>query len=339
MPAVSQPPLEGGIEGEIFDQQEFEWLFSENIGEFALRFFAVSSANIFGPGGWAGPDGQPWTPVASCMPRNLVVEISSERLATQVSVAVGGDIRFQMLFGGHSTLVQPIGIPEQAPAWLAIVPVAATQRAAKVAFPNGVVVDARVRDGLAIAVVADDNLDWRSMNLAQHTRIDLGEGFVKPRAPRQEVREECRPPAGMFGPPVELPPAGEQPTDVAAASSAIDAALFGLFDGSQSVEQRAGHVHEPQGVENALGVDGPIKGFGPPGLTLEPTVVALVFASPSTASAELFLAGNSVRADLVLVDGRWKWTAASACDALSRVSPGCSGQLPEPPIEVVGPPR
>ena len=236
VPVTTLAPTEGGIENQIFAQQQYEPLFVEHIGRYTLRFFSAGDQMFAGM--FPGPFGMPGVPVekgngpvepvqpaADCFPRQLAIQISDEQLATQVHLSVGGDPRYAMMTGGMSTLLQPIGIAERAPAWVAVVPVLPTQRAAKIAFPNGVVVDATVRDGLAIAILSDDSLDWRSMNSAPSTKIDLGEGLTRPRAPRIAARDECRPPPGMFGPAIELPAPGEQPRDVLAATAAIEPML------------------------------------------------------------------------------------------------------------------
>ncbi|MFN0026857.1 MAG: hypothetical protein ACKV2O_06695 [Acidimicrobiales bacterium] len=339
VPVTTMAPIEGGIEHEIFGQQQYEPLFVENIGRHTLRFFSMKNQmfSSFGPLGMMPGVPPPSAPVPDdCLPRQLTIEISDDQMATQVGLAVGGDPRFAMMSGGMTALLQPIGIAERAPAWLAVVPVLPTQRAAKVAFPNGVVVDATVRDGLAIAILADSALDWRSMGLAPTTKIDLGEGLVRPRVPRVAARDECRPPEGMFGPAIQLPAPGEPPQNVLAATTAIEDLVILFADFTRTKEERVADVHEPgdlvQVLESLASFFGPGSGgFGPggfggfgPGLA-EPIVASLVFTSPSEAAAEvIMMGGGSVRADFVLVADRWLLSRPGACEILNRMSPGCN---------------
>jgi hypothetical protein len=335
---VAPPPVDDtvGIENQIFQQQLLDPLFVERFDRYTVRVleYTPESAAMFNPFG-VGPDGDPLVDApAICTPRMISVQVSAggeddgvagaATTATDVGFAevyqfpVGGDVRYASSFGGASAITQAIGVSQRWPGWLAVVPVADTQRAAKVAFPNGVVVDAVIRDGFAIAALADDDLDWRSANNAARIQIDLGEGLEPLRKRRPNVYEECRPPAGTFGPAVRLPDPGEQPTDPTAARAGIEDALLAFTDPSASIDDRVAVVADPGDLADILKANND-GGFG-----FQPSaaIIDLVFTSPTEGEAEVWV-WQGIAVDFVERDGEWKITRESACTFLSSFSQGC----------------
>jgi hypothetical protein len=332
VPVSTVPKVTGGIENQIFGQQLLETVFVDTYDRYTVRLFKMkqnAQNNPWFGGGFTDPEGKPWSPPIDCMPTNYVAQVSDASLATRIDFALGGDARMSQMFGGQSSIVStPIGVEEQAPAWIAIIPVPENQKAVKVAFPNGVVVDALVRSGFAIAVRPDPGLDWQTANSAQRMRVDLGEGLVRMKAPKPTARAECRLPANMGFPVVEMPRPGEGPANSVQAAIDVEEAVLAFFDQGASTSDRVALVDKPGDLAQILDklkesvFNGLQFGPGLRGQQQEPIVLETVFTSPTKVSLEVFF-GQSVRTDLELVDGRWKLSRDTACTMLQWFGPGC----------------
>jgi hypothetical protein len=334
VPVSTLPKVTGGIENQIFGQQLLETIFIDTYDRYTVRLFkAKQNAQNnpwFGGGGFIDNDGKQWSPPIDCMPTNYIAQVSDASLATRIDFTLGGDARIgQMFGGGQSVVATPIGIEEQAPAWIAIFPVPENQKAAKVAFPNGVVADALVRNGFAIAVRPDPNLDWQTAGTSQRMRIDLGEGLVRMKAPKPTVRNECRLPANMGFPTVEMPKPGEGPANSDQAAINVEESISAFTDQGASTADRVALVEKPGDLADILdkiraSPFGQFAQFGNGfrGQQQEPIVLDTVFTSPTKVSVE-WLYGQSIRIDLALVDGRWKLSRDTACNLLQYFGPGC----------------
>jgi hypothetical protein len=346
VPVTTLPKIEGGIESQVFGQQLFDPVFVDTYDRFTVRLFKTRRDgfnNPWGPNGLTDENGKQWSPPNDCMPNAYVAQISDAAIATRVDFTVGGDARMSQMFGVSSVVAMPIGIEEQSPAWIAIFPVPANQKGAKVAFPNGVVVDALVRDGFAIAVRSDPKLDWQTAGSAQRFRVDLGEGLVRLKAPKQTARPECRLPAQFFGGGAQMPNPGEGPQNSNAAAAKIEEVIMTFIDNSTPTVDRVALVDKPGDLDTIFEkiqpfinqqFGGGFRGFGAP----EPTVIDTIFTSPTAAAVEVLYGGNSIRVDVTLVGGSWKLSRESACTTLQYFSPGCQvGDFPFAPGGEGGP--
>jgi hypothetical protein len=344
VPVSTLPKVTGGIENQIFGQQLLETIFIDTYDRYTVRLFKAkpnAQNNPWFGGGFTDNDGKQWSPPIDCMPTNYIAQVSDASLATRIDFTLGGDARMgQMFGGGQSVVATPIGIEEQAPAWIAIFPVPENQKAAKVAFPNGVVADALVRNGFAIAVRPDPNLDWQTAGASQRMRIDLGEGLVRMRAPKPTVRNECRLPANMGFPTVDMPKPGEGPANSVQAAVSVEESVAAFIDQSASTADRVALVEKPGDLADILdkikaSPFGQFAQFGNGfrGQQQEPTILDTVFTSPTKVSVEL-LYGQSIRIDLALVDGRWKLSRDTACTVLQYFGPGC--QINDPQFDQNG---
>lgn len=327
-PVVTVARVTDGIEAEIFGQQLLDPIFVHQIDDYTIRLFKRKSGSNpwseFG-GPPVGQDGKPIQLEAQCLATNYVVQVSNEKMAVRFDLSVGGDARLRNFFGlgSISHLARAIGVEEQAPGWLAVVPVATEQKSARIGFPNGVVVDALVRDGFAVAVRADETLDWQSIGSSRAIKIDLGDGFTRVKSARNKAVAGCELPPEFGGPPIDLPKPGLQPEKPTEAFDAIDETFELFHDRSLDVEERAELVDDPDDIAKTIRQAD--QAFGPNGFQqqgFDGFVVQVVFTSPTTAAAETFRFGSS-RVDFVLVDGAWKITRESACNLLAQFSPGC----------------
>jgi hypothetical protein len=347
VPVTTVAKIAGGIENQIFGQQLFDPVFVDTYDRYTVRLFKTRRDGTnnpwgpWGPNGVTDENGKQWNPPVDCFPTNYVAQISDPAIATRIDFVLGGDARMSQMFGNSSVVATPIGIEEQAPAWVAIFPVPANQKGAKVAFPNGVVADALVRDGFAIAVRPDPKLDWQTAGASQRMRVDLGEGLVRLKAPKQTARPECRLPAN-FGGGAQMPNPGEGPQNSNAAAAKIEEVVLIFIDNATAPADRAALVDKPGDLETVFEKLKPFInqqfGGGFPGMMPEPTVIDTIFTSPTAASAEVLYGGNSIRVDVTLVGGSWKLSRESACTTLQYFSPGCQvGDFPFGPNGDSGP--
>jgi hypothetical protein len=147
----------------------------------------------------------------------------------------------------------------------------------------------------------------------------------------EDFEARCTPPPP---PPPELPPAGEQPADVAAASAAVTEALESSFDGSLTREQRNEYFHDPTGEARDAGAQAG-EAFPDAVASAKAHVKALVFTAPDTAVVRFDLDTsmsdfNDQFGEVKLIDGSWKVTDRTLCAMASYGGGSCPTVEPYP---------
>jgi hypothetical protein len=159
-------------------------------------------------------------------------------------------------------------------------------------------------------------------------------------------RPECQPPPP---PPPTLPEAGEQPEDPAAAEAGVRAAIETVFasDGAELTEEEAAVQREATLalIDDTDGVDAAMTQLGEtyPGIVVTASVTDLVFTAPDRATV-LYSLDTSITdfdnrlGELVLVDGTWKVTRSTVCEALSLGGGYCDGDPMPADMTTAAPP-
>lgn len=116
-----------------------------------------------------------------------------------------------------------------------------------------------------------------------------------------------------------LPSSGVQPSDVATAKHAVTVAFWTVYDSSKSMEERATLIDDATGIPSS-----PL----PPGIRSQ--VHDVVFTSPTAATViyDIYSEGSPAATDQLgharYVDGTWKVTRTTICDALDLAGLRCS---------------
>ncbi len=275
-----------------------------------------------------------WQPASWCNQNgDLLAEVSTTDVA---GVAYGG---WWSELPPDTTLIasyQALGIAEQAPIGVVVVQVGADVAEVRATFPDGSVDSmAPIEGAAALAMpgafswedsVTVDALGADGAVLATETAGGTGMGGVW-------ERPECQPPPP---PPPTLPEAGEQPDDPAAAEAGVRAAVETVFgaDGVERTEEEAAAYLDAKLalVHNTEGVDAAMTQLGEtyPGITVTATVTDFVFTAPDQATV-LYSLDTSITdfdnrlGEVVLVDGTWKVSRTTICDALAIGGGYCDG--------------
>jgi hypothetical protein len=146
-----------------------------------------------------------------------------------------------------------------------------------------------------------------------------------------DFEARCTPPPP---PPPELPPAGEQPADVATASAAVTEAFENAFDGALTREERDEYFHDPTGEAREAGAQAG-EAFPDAVASAKVQVKALVFTAPDTAVVrfDLDTSMSDFRdqfGEAKLIDGSWKVTDRTLCAMASYGGGSCPTVEPYP---------
>ncbi|WP_436795291.1 hypothetical protein [Actinospongicola halichondriae] len=275
------------------------------VGDMTIRLFRVDHGTP--------DDGNPtWDPPAGCYSTGLVI---GEASTGAMVATLAGDT-----FGLTPTegVVQPVGVGEGDPHWLAVGTTDAT--AVTVRFADGQSVDAAVVDGVFAAAapapgVGDDPLvgDTTATVIAggAETPIRSWSGPVD-----EEFYRQCEPP------PPALPPAGEQPADPdAARTQIVEAYQRGYQGGEGQVDAFA----DPAAIAPVLEQLDTSETFDQYRGQIEAVVGEIVFDSPTHAflfyDLEPILSGRIGEA--VLTDRGWKVANATICADVSMAGVRC----------------
>lgn len=288
---------------------------------------------------------QDWQPASWCNQNgDLLAEVSTTDVA---GVAYGG---WWSELPPDSSIIasyQVLGVAEQAPIGVVVVQVSGDIAEVRATFADGSVDSMAPVEG-AVALAMPGAFSWEDSVTVDAVGADGAVVATETAGgPFGMVgvwdHPECQPPPP---PPPELPEAGEQPADPAAAESGVRTAIETVFatDGVERTEEEAAAyrdeklalIDDTEGVEDAMNQ----LGEAYPGIVVTPAVTDLVFRAPDRATV-LFSLETSITdfdnrlGELVLVDGTWKVTRATVCDALSMGGGYCDG---DPALAPDGPP-
>ena len=183
-----------------------------------------------------------------------------------------------------------------------------------------------VRDGLAYAVVPFDlSSGPTDAPVAAWEVTTGGKTTMTTQSPWGVGVQYGSIPAECAPPPLPLPAPGEQPTDADAARAAATVAVTTVFTGNTDEPARLGFIDDPHGladVRDAL-LSG---GFASQVRNATVEVGDMVFTARDRAAVRLTIVAVA-RFDLIgearLIDGTWKVTRASYCDAATLAGVHC----------------
>lgn len=302
-------------------------------------------------GGWAPTGDVPfWDPPGWCFPSGTLY------VGVRAPDSVG------QLFAERYDAVRPgdlvvatgvVGVPERSPRWVAVVQVPAGVTSVRATFADGRTDTDAVRSNTSVLTTAIapgfgidgetspeeqrfEGLDTTGAVVASWTGTRWGGRFV------DEVTAGAPPEGDAVAPaypwsdpdcqaPTELPAAGEQPADPAAAETAVRSAWSSVMeDPDGDAAGLVAVVDDPTGlVEAREELRGSSMWETVEGARLP--IDAVVFVDPTTAyfRYSIFL-GNSEEPFYVgrfgearFVDGAWKVTRASACSPLALAGVDC----------------
>ena len=289
----------------------------------------------------SGPIDEPWPPSdwqpASWCNQNgdLLAEVSTTDVA---GVAYGGWWSELPPDTAMIATYQVLGVAEQAPIGVVVVQVSGDVAEVRATFADGSVDSMAPVDG-AVALAMPGAFGWEDSVTVDAVGADgtvvatdtaggpFGMGGVWD-------RPECQPPPP---PPPELPEAGEQPEDPAAAEVGVRTAIETVFtsDGVERTEEEAAAYRDAKLalIDDTNGVDAAMMKLGEayPGIVVTPTVTDLVFRAPDRATV-LYSLDTSITdfdnrlGEVVLVDGTWKVTRSTFCDTLALGGGYCEGE-------------
>lgn len=276
---------------------------------------------------WTGYEEEGYNPASSWRPAPWCSPSGELRVALSAPgvIDVGHASWFDQPYRDLAVYTFALGRADGSPWQVLVVQPPAGVGSVTATFPDGASDQAPVTNGIAVLAFAGDRD-------AAAAVLDLP-GVADPAAAQVGVSDllgridadyytSCNPP------PPELPPAGEQPADPAAAEALLRDTLAALFTTSQDVEQRLQLVDDPTGLADAFEqvATGP---FADVAGTAVHTVHELVFTSPTEAwfrySIDTSLTAFANRyGRAVLIDGQWKITRQTVCQDLSLASASCS---------------
>ena len=218
-----------------------------------------------------------------------------------------------------------VGRAEGEPRWVVIAQVTPGVSDVRVTFPDGHRDHLAPVDGIAVLTApVDDGFDLATVDTATSPlRIEAVDQRDVVAAKTASVSGTCVP--------TRLPaPGAQQPTDPAAARTAVESAWSTVFLSPLTDTAPLDAIDDPRGVAAARAE---LARRYPPG-TLEGTVNAvtdLVFTDPSTAVVQYRIQvpklGYDRQGDLGevrLVDGRWKVTRATVCALYAQGGAPCA---------------
>lgn len=282
-----------------------------------------------------------WTPTGVCAPTaSLQAGLSTELAVGNAWHELWPEVPATSLNAGA------FGVEFGDPHWWVAVQAGPRVAAVRVLFSSGAVDEMAVVDGVAVlAGPAEEGVDdpWLAQGLVATLdangqvleEIPLGEqlyenAYTVYDDPDYEAR--CVPPPP---PPPELPPAGEQPADVAAASAAVTEALEVVLDGSRSDAEREPYLDDPSDAV-AAARNQAVESFGDIIASARAEVREMVFTAPDVAvvrydiTVEGFTNFTNQFGEARLIDGSWKITTPTVCAALGLAGAGCEGVEPYP---------
>ena len=295
-------------------------VFVQDLGQYKVRVYRAEQETFDQPVWENG-----WAPPKDCFPAGTFsVQISDDNIVAQGGVAIGGS----SMFGGGGMMAQPIGIQEQAPARLLIASVEPAVTAAKFGF-DGQSIDALVRDGIAVAVMAAPGLDWTATERGMDTfTLDTGSGPKSMLQLQAEARRpECEPPAPTAP---DLPKPGKnQPADPAAARAALEQSVSKLIDGDKTEADRQSVMIDRRAADDEF--NSPDVAGTATELTksTRAKVTDLVFVDKDLAVGLVqidSMLGTTYHQwiEMKLDDGTWKATRGSWCMLKSYSGGGCA---------------
>jgi hypothetical protein len=300
---VNQPGFEiapGGPLGHSFDR---------NTGGITMRVYASQVDS-----GTAG--------AADCVQAGVVQADVSTDAITGIAIApLGVNIPERSIAATASI----VGQPEQAPVMVVVVQVGAGADHARATFPGGRTDTMATDHGLAVLAVAVEN------------RVDVLRGVINVEALHGDqtvAQSSVNADNGMFWvvgggcpAPMQLPPAGEQPADAAAAKAAVTQAYTHVYDGSVNwADKRAD-------VEDGARLDDAVNQLSTGGLadivrSSKGIVKEIVFTAPDHAWVRYDITTSSSNfpgriGQAALIDGRWVVARATWCDDIGLAGVSC----------------
>lgn len=322
---LHQRVTEAGIRLTVFDNGN--WFMEGDFGEEGVVFDApaetiaaapADAADSFMPfpGPDQGPDG--WVPEPWCTP----VGGFRVTMTFRDAVGVASGQRYEAPRDGLAATLFSSGYAEGSPFRVLVLQVAPDTTEVSVEWDDGAT-DTAVPTGGWVALATPGEPSGKFvLTLAEAGGLREVAWDEVPRDGDEAWMEGCTPP------PPELPPAGEQPDDPAAAEAEIRAAFELLWDTDVPFEEKGDLVlDDTTGVAEA--VDQVMEGgFGDTARTATHTMTELVFVSPDEAWFTYDI--DSTAADFTnrfgiayRIDGRWYITRAVICQDLSLAGGQC----------------
>jgi hypothetical protein len=287
-------------------------------------------------------DGPSWQqPPAYCVTNGYVqADVSTEDAVGIVSGSLSAELRDGRVAGSYSA----IGVAEGAPLWVVVAQAPNGAASVRATFPEGHADEMEPVDGVAVLIghASIDPAD-SAAGLTANIRIDAldagggslgtstasfsagwltylsGEDPHAVVAPGQSLAD-CYPSQ-------QLPPPGdEQPADPAAARAEIEG-LFGTPFSDRTDEERVADIDDPTGMlETYERLRNSSFASDVAGSRTVLENVVFVSATRAATQYHIELPGRTLGpeyGEVVFVDGRWKVTRASVCQAVSLAGVSC----------------
>lgn len=271
-----------------------------------------------------------WTPPGWCFPSGVVqADVSDAAISGVVAGGVYAQLRDAVVGGAASV----VGTAEQHPTWVVVVQAPANAASVRATFPSGATDAMTPVDGVAVLVGPAAAGDVAGSASVKVEALDAGGAVLGAHTLGNELGAEYSLTAGSQADcyaPQQLPPPGvEQPADATAAQHAVtdvmvrawghrgtDQERFALYDDSHGFDQvmqelRTGSFKDQVNAAVVPKVDGVVF-LSATRAAIEFTIVVPNYSSFSQRFGEA-----------VLVDGVWKLTRRTFCDAVALASVQC----------------
>jgi len=285
-------------------------------------------------------DGPSWQqPPAYCVTNGLVqADVSTEDAVGIVTGSLSAELRDGLVFGTYS----PIGVAEGAPLWVVVAQAPDGAADVQATFPGGHADEMQPVDGVAVLIgpaTLDPSDAQYSANI-QLEAFDADGGSLGTSTAAfdstglaylvGEYSHTAGFPGGSLAdcfPSQQLPPPGdEQPADPAAARAEIEG-LFGIPFSERTDEERVADIDDPTGMlETYERLRNSSFASDVAGSRTVLENVVFVSATRAATQYHIELPGRTLGpeyGEVVFVDGRWKVTRASVCQAVSLAGVSC----------------
>jgi hypothetical protein len=332
---ASDPNVDVGLAGVSGASVPLAKAFTREVGGATVRVFraAVEEPQSDGPS-WQQPQ-------AYCVINGYVqADVSTDDAVGIASGSLSAALRDGRVAGSYSA----IGVAEGAPLWVVVAQAPDGAASVRATFPDGHADEMAPVDGVAVLVgeasidpadsaaeftanIQIEALDADGGSLGTST-ASFSAGFLTYLS--GELPDAVVAPGQSLAdcyPTQQLPPPGvEQPADPAAARAEIEG-LFGIPFSERTDEERVADIDDPTGM---LEMYERLRNssFASDVAGSRTVLDDLVFLSATRAATRyhIELPGRTINnefGEVVFVDGRWKVTRASVCQAVSLAGVSC----------------
>ncbi len=295
-------------------------------GRYRVRLFSqtwpTTPYGLDGPYDAVPPNQPAWQPPAFCNPiGQLLVEVSDADMVAQTGGSLWAELR-----NGPITSFQLAGVAEGAPAWVVSGQVDKAVTSVTVGFPGGVSQTAQVTNGLFAAVAEAPGADYQTP--PGDFTLDTGSGPGPLGTQYPYNTKECQPP------PPPLPAPGVQPADADAARAAVTKSMHAWIDKKEDGVARNNVLEDLTGIDD-LEKQLADSGFAAQVKAARITVGDIVFTDATHAAVRydidaVGLVFANRTALLHLVDGTWKISRRTFCDAIALAGVQCPEDIGVP---------